>query len=96
VEGTSTQVGTITGPVLTEAEGFWDEIAFQVRILDYRFQGDLPHHLPSSTIRDIIERAFRIIRDPVTHRRYVQHLRGKLSSEIPSSEERKSPFIPNL
>ena len=83
----------MTGPALKEAEGFWDEVAFQLRILDYRVQGDLPHHMPAGRTREIIEKAFRIIRDPITHRRYVQHLRGKLNSAPPSPEERSCSFV---
>src|SRR5579859_4866346 len=82
--------GDITGGLVTEGQGFFDDIAFQLPILDHRVQGTMPLHMPVGRSRNVIERAFRIIRDPLTHQRYVQHLRGKLNSDPPSPEERKS------
>lgn len=82
--------GDIMGGLVTEGQGFFDDIAFQLPILDHEVQGTMPLHMPVRRSHNVIERAFRIIRDPLTHQRYVQHLRGKLNSDPPSPEERKS------
>jgi hypothetical protein len=38
-------------------------------------------------VGDIIEKALRIIREPLTHRKYVQHIRGVLDESPPTIQE---------
>jgi len=52
---------------------------------DHRYTKPLP--VKAGKIATIIEKALRIIREPLTHRKYVQHTRGILGESPPTIQE---------
>lgn len=65
--------------------GTWDEIAYEVFIVEDR--SSTPYQVNEGRARNAIEKAFRIIREPRTHRKYTQQIRGCLDeSPVTDSE----------
>lgn len=72
-------------------KGHWDPIAYQALIYDARYA--TLTHMSAGRSRQIIERALRIVREPLTHRKYVSVIREGLDETPPSEKEGKTTYF---
>jgi hypothetical protein len=78
----------------------WDVDPVGAKICDHRFfstKQDGPPDMARGTSRELVEKALRIIRDPVTHRAYVYQIRGDLRTDQITEDERSAPpLLPKI
>ena len=66
-----------------------DDSIFEARVRDHRYGNNDDNDLQFGLARSAMEKALRIIREPVTHRKYVIVLRENLDDSTPTDAEGK-------